>query len=113
MVAPQVTTEAAPTLPPLTNASDVLDVLLESAGNDRVALERVRDFLAEMNDLAARARAVRDYTAYRLREFGVPNTEIARLAGVADSYVSRRTLAAGSTARVTRLPAPDVPTVGP
>lgn len=101
-------TQAAsdPGAAPLTNASDVLDRLLETAGNDRVALASIRDFLAEMDDLATRARVLRDYTACRLREFGVPNTEIARLAGVGDSYVSRRAIAAGSVARLTRAPVP-------
>jgi hypothetical protein len=94
--------EAATAPVSLTNASDVLETLIDGAGNDRVALERIRDFLAEMDDMATRARALRDYTACRLREFGVPNTEIARLAGVADSYIARRTLEKGAERRVTR-----------
>lgn len=87
---------------PLTNASDVLETLLDTAGNDKVALERIRDFLAEMDDMAARARVLRDYTACRLREIGVPNTEIARCAGVTDSYIARKTLAKGAEPRLTR-----------
>jgi hypothetical protein len=97
-----VSEAATETALPLTNASDVLEHLLDTAGNDRVALERIRDFLAEMDDLASRARVMRDYTACRLRQFGVPNTEIARLAGVADSYIARRTLERGAERRVTR-----------
>jgi hypothetical protein len=86
----------------LTNASETLEILLDGAKNDREALERIRDFLAEMEDMAARARVLRDYTAGRLREFGVPNTDIATLAGVTDSYIARRTIANGAARRVAR-----------
>lgn len=94
----------APTVA-LTNAGDVLDDLLSLAPNDREALERLRDFIAELQDVLSRARVTRDYTACRLRDFGVPNVEIAEMAGLADSYISRKAIANGGVRRLRRVPA--------
>lgn len=88
----------------LTNSGDVLDDLISLAPNDREALERLRDFIAEMEDVLSRARVTRDYTACRLREFGVPNVEIAKMAGLADSYISRKAIANGGVRRLRRVP---------
>lgn len=85
-----------------TDAAETLDRVLAEAANDRDRIAALADVIEELTEVTRRARALRDATAIRLREYGVPTTEVARLARVTDSYLARNALAAGAPRRVTR-----------
>lgn len=82
---------------------DMVDRLKQEADGDDYKL---LDLLKENAEITKRHQervwSARDEAAQRLRDAGVPMTEIADWAGVADSYLARRLIGAGGKRRVDR-----------
>lgn len=80
-----------------------LNAMIAEAGGDDEALLRMATreltYCVRYRDLV---EEVRDMTAARLRRRGVPMTQIANIAGVSDSYLSRRLIRNGATRKVVR-----------
>lgn len=74
----------------------VTEIIKEADGDDY----RLLDLLRENAEITKRHQEeiwdTRDAAAKRLRDAGVPMTEIAGWAGVADSYLSRRLIEKGA-----------------
>jgi hypothetical protein len=76
-----------------------LDAILARHPTDEDLLRALATYIRVGEDRLRWAREVRDETAMRLRAAGKPMTEIALLAGVSDSYLTRKAVAAGSPRR--------------
>jgi hypothetical protein len=79
-----------------------LDALRQQADSDESLLARCAAELAAIAAHQQRVLALRDETALRLREAGMPMARLARLARCTDSYLARRLIALGSARRITR-----------
>lgn len=74
----------------------------EADGDDYKLLDLLKENAEITKEHLERVWAARDEAAQRLRDAGVPMTEIADWAGVADSFLARRLIGAGGKRRVDR-----------
>lgn len=78
------------------------NIIAEAGDDDEELLRKCREQTEAAEAHLERVRQVRDGAVQRLRDEGVPMTDIAKLAGVTDSALSRRILARGGKRRVDR-----------